>query len=104
MPLKTIADELIEIHNEHKILDDRLQAKRLEMYNAFLEYEKDKIELDNNIIYKTLEREQLRIVNREKLLNILSDKIDDETLIENILSEVIYDSKLNPGIGITKKV
>ena len=104
MSLKTIADELIEIHNEHKILDDRLQAKRLEMYNTFLEYEKDKIELDNNIIYKTSESDQLRIVNREKLLNILSDKIDDETLIENILSEVIYDSKLNPGIRITKKV
>ena len=104
MPLKTIADELIEIQNEHKILDDRLQAKRLEMYNAFLEYEKDKIELDNNIIYKTPERDQLRIVNREKLLNILSDKIDDEALIEDILSEVIYDSKLNPGIRVTKKV
>ena len=103
MPLKIIADELIEIQDEYQVVDDRLKAKRLEMYNAFLEYEKDKIELDNNIIYKTPEREQLRIVNREKLLNILSEKIDDEKLIEDILSEVIYDSKLNSGIRITKK-
>jgi len=104
MSLKTIADELIIIQNEYKILDDRLQAKRLEMYNSFLEYEKDKIELEDYIIHKTQERDQLRIVNREKLLNILSDKIQDELLIENILSEVIYDSKLNAGIRITKKI
>ncbi|MBL0686869.1 MAG: hypothetical protein JJV94_03475 [Sulfurospirillum sp.] len=103
MPLKTIADELIEIQNEYQIVDDKLKAKRLEMYKAFLEYEKDEIELDNNIIYKTPEREQLRIVNREKLLNILSDKIDNETLIEDIFSEVIYYSKLSPGIRVTKK-
>ena len=104
MSLKIIADELIEIHNEYKEIENRLKTKRIDMYNAFLEYDEEKIELDNNTIFKVPEREQLRIVNREKLLNILSDKIDDVALIGDILSEVIYDSRLNSGIRIIKKL
>jgi len=103
MSLKTIADELIGLHNEYKQIEERLKIKRQDMYNAFLEYDKEKVELDNNIIYKTPEREQLRIVNREKLLTILADKITDATIIEDILAEVIYDSTLNSGIRIVKK-
>lgn len=73
------------------------------MFNTLTEENLGLFEIGEYKIVKTNSQTQMRTVNKETLINVLSSKIEDINLIEEILSEVLKNSETKPGIRLTKR-
>jgi len=98
-----ISKETTKLYEEYKTVEKKLKQKKEQLFNIFIAEDIDFKKIDNYTIYKVPENEQIRLVKREDILNVLTDKIDDENLIEDILSQILKNSKTKSHIKIVKK-
>ena len=101
--LTHISKEAINLYEEHKAIEEKLKQKKEQLFNTFIAEDIDFKKIDNYTIYKVPENEQIRFVKREDILNVLTDKIDDENIIEDILSQILKNLKTKSYIKIVKK-
>jgi len=95
--------ETTKLYEEYRTVEKKLKQKKEQLFNIFIAEDIDFKKIDNYTIYKVPENEQIRLVKREDILNVLTDKIDDENLIEDILSQILKNSKTKSHIKIVKK-
>ena len=98
-----VSKETTKLYEEYKAVEEKLKQKKEQLFNIFIAENIDFKQVDNYTIYKVPENEQIRFVKREDILNVLTDKIDDENLIEDILSQILKNSKTKSHIKIVKE-
>ena len=98
-----IGKETTKLYEEYKAVEEKLKQKKEQLFNIFIAENIDFKQVDSYTIYKVPENEQIRFVKREDILNVLTDKIDDEAIIEDILSQILKNSKIKSHIKIVKK-
>ena len=98
-----ISKEIIKLNEEYKAIDEKLKQKKEQLFNIFIAENIDFKKIDNYTIYKVPKNEQIRLVKREDILNVLTDRIDDDKIIEDILSQILKNSKTKSYIKIVKK-
>ena len=98
-----VGKETVKLYEEYKSIEEKLKQKKEQLFNIFIAENIDFKQIDNYTIYKVPENEQIRFVKREDILNVLTDKIEDERLIENILSQILKNSTTKSHIKIVKK-
>ena len=98
-----VGRETLKLNEEYKSIEEKLKQKKEELFNIFIAENIDFKQVDNYTIFKVPENEQIRLVKREDLLNVLTDKVDDTSLIEDILSQILKNSKTKSHIKIVKK-
>jgi len=98
-----VGKETTKLYEEYKAVEEKLKQKKEQLFNIFIAENIDFKQVDNYTIYKVPENEQIRFVKREDILNVLTDKIDDENIIEDILSQILKNSKTKSHIKIVKK-
>lgn len=98
-----ICEELIKLNEECKTLQENLDEKKARLFDLFTSEDIDSKELNNYKIYKIPENEQLKIIKTEDILNVLTDNIEEKSIIEEILSQILKKSKIKSHIRITKQ-
>ncbi len=98
-----VGKETVKLYEEYKSIEEKLKQKKEQLFNIFIAENIDFKQIDNYTIYKVPENEQIRFVKREDILNVLTDNIEDESLIENILSQILKNSTTKSHIKIVKK-
>ena len=66
--------ETIKLYEEYKDVEEKLKQKKEQLFNTFIAENIDFKQVDNYAIYKVPENEQIRLVKREDILNVLTDK------------------------------
>ena len=101
--LMKISKETLKLNEEYKSIEKMLKEKKEKLFDLFIQEDIESHKVDNYTIFKIPENEQIRLVKREDILNVLTDEIDDVKLIEAILSKILKNSKTKSYIKIVQK-
>lgn len=100
--IEKIGRELIEINKQYKEIDTKLKLKKEEITKLFLIEDCNEKVIEEFKISKIPENKQERVVKKETLINVISEKVEDPDLAGIILSEILKDSKIKSHIKVTK--
>lgn len=100
--LEELAHDIIRLTQDKKTISDELDSLRERMFNTLIEENRESFEIGEYKITKTNSITQMRTVDKETLINVLSSKIENTALIEEILSEVLKNSETRAGIKLSK--
>jgi len=99
--LEEVGRELIELHKQYKDIEKRYKEKKEQIKNMFLSEDISEKIIDGIKITKIPEDEQMRVVGKENLLNIISDKIEDDNLAGDLIAELLKNSSIKSYIKIS---
>lgn len=92
--------ELIELSNQYKDIEERYKQKKEQMKNLFLSEGISEKVIDGMKILQIPENSLERVVNKETLVNVVSEKINDAGLAGELIAELLKNSQVKSYIKV----